>query len=594
MDYNQLKTDVAAVIRTNGNEEITGEVLQYILLQMITSLGNQFQFAGVGTSETEVGQPDENKAWIVGKGNYSNFGTTFTVAENEIGVVCYNGTFRVQKVAIGRPVDSEITPDGVNPVEGGAIAAEFAQLRAAGYLFVGLATTATEPPAELPEKVFYIASQGGTYTNFNAIVVPMGISILKWNGSAWVLEVLWRVDDAPTELSPNLILSGGVMAHLQNKVDKIDGMGLSQNSFSNHDKLKLDELPTAQEIASALDLKQDVLHFDNQPMEGSLNPVTSNGIHQSIKDFITRAVNDLLNYYTKAETYTQQQVNDLIAAVKQFNILAVPVLPEPSAETVGTLYLVPSENPGTGNVKDEWITLSITEGGHTTYYWECIGRTEIDLSNYPTFDEMNAAIAAALTDYYTQAQVDTLLATAIGNLADVDLSTDKDTILTNTATSISIAGKAQMSATSLVISRGGVTIASGTGKAVTGTENVNIGAAGTLTYLLTAVIGGVERTKEAQVVVVDPVYYGAGTSSLDITTKASARRSPAGRYNITAAQDDYIMVLVPQGMTITGMRMSGIDIPLETTTGVIVDGLSYLCYQSSNQYDAGSYVIEVY
>lgn len=151
-----------------------------------------------------------------------------------------------------------------------------------------------------------------------------------------------------------------------------------------------------------------------------------------------------------------------------------------------------------------------------------------------------------------------------------------------------------MSATSLVISRGGVTIASGTGKAVTGTENVNIGVSGTLTYLLTAVIGGVERMKEAQVVVVDPVYYGAGTSSLDITTKASARRSPAGRYNITAAQDDYIMVLVPQGMTITGMRMSGIDIPLETPTGVIVDGLSYLCYQSSNQYDAGSYVIEVY
>jgi hypothetical protein len=65
MDYNQLKTDIAEVIRTNGNEEITGEVLQYILLQMVSALGKNFQFAGVGTDQTVVGTPDENMAWIL-------------------------------------------------------------------------------------------------------------------------------------------------------------------------------------------------------------------------------------------------------------------------------------------------------------------------------------------------------------------------------------------------------------------------------------------------------------------------------------------------------------------------------------------------
>lgn len=594
MNYNQLKTDVAAVIRTNGNEEITGEVLQYILLQMIGVLGNQFQFAGVGTAETEVGTPDENKAWLVGSGHYSNFGTAFDVAENELGVVLYNGAFVVRKVTIGRPVDSQITPNGTNPVAGGAIAAEFAQLRAAGYLFVGLAVPATEPPAERPEKIFYIAAEGGTYANFGATVVPMGLSILKWNGSAWVLEIIWRVDDAPTELSNNLVLSGGVMAHLQDKVDKVPDMGLSQNSYSNHDKAKLDALPTAQEIASMLDLKQNVLTFDNQPTQGSLNPVTSNGINEAIKDFITKAVDDLVNYYTKGETYTRAQVDQMIAAIKQFNILAVPVLPEASAETVGTLYLVPSQEPGTQNVKDEYITLSKSEGGVVTYYWECIGRTEVDLSNYPTFDQMNAAIAAALAAYYTSAQVDTLIATLTGNLADIEVVVDKDTILTDTAVTINIVGRSQMTAESLVLSRGGVTIASGTGKAVTGQENVDAPVSGTLTYLLTAVIGGVTRTKEVVVEVMDAVYYGAGTQATDITTKATARRSAGGRYSIVASQDDYFFILVPQGMTIQGMKMSGLDIPVETPTGVIIDGLTYLCYQSSNQYDAGSYTIEVY
>jgi hypothetical protein len=48
------------------------------------------------------------------------------------------------------------------------------------------------------------------------------------------------------------------------------------------------------------------------------------------------------------------------------------------------------------------------------------------------------------------------------------------------------------------------------------------------------------------------------------------------------------------GMTVNGVTMSGLDIPMEVSTGVIVDGIQYLCYKSSNVYDAGSYVINVY
>ena len=593
-DYNQLKVSIAEVIRTNGNEEITGEVLQYILLEMVGALGKNYQLAGVGTTETDPGTHDENCAWIVGAGEYHNFGTAFTVAENEIGVVMYNGTYAVRKVTVGRPVDSTITAGGHNPVEGGAIAAEFAQLRAAGYLFAGLANAATVPPTERPEKIFYICAEGASYPNFGGVVVPQGISILKWNGSAWVLEVLWRVDNEATDDSANLVKSGGVKAQLDTKVDKVQGKGLSEADYTNTEKTKLGALPTAAELEEMLGLKQDVLTFDNTPTDGSINPVTSDGIFEAIKNFITKAVDDLINYYTKSQTYTKTEVDSLIAAVKQFNILAVPVLPEPSAETVGTLYLVPSENPGTENVKDEYITLSRTEGGTTTYYWECIGRTEIDLSNYTTFDDMNAAIATALADYYTKTEVDAKIAVAEGRLAELTLNVDKDVILTGAQATLSIVGRSDITASALVISRGGVTIASGTGKAVTGTENVNISDAGTLTYLLTATIGGVERTKEVTVQVVDPVYYGAGTSVLDVTTKATARKTPAGRYSITAAAGDNLFILVPQGMTVTGARLSGIELPLEVPTGIIIEGKSYLCYQSSNVYDAGTYAIDVY
>ena len=595
MDYNQLKTDIAEVIRTNGNEEITGEVLQYILLQMVSALGKNFQFAGVGTDQTVVGTPDENMAWILRSGRYQNFGTEFTVAENEFAVVTWNGSFSVAKVAVGRPVDDELTAGGVNPVEGGVVAAEFAQLRAAGYLFAGLANTGSEPPAVRTEKIFYICAEGGVYTNFNAIAVPQGISILKWNGSAWVLEVLWRVDDEATDNSHNLVKSGGVKAQLDGKVDKEVGKGLSDENYTAGEKTKLNDLPTALELMNLLSLKQDNLTFDNAPTEGSSNPVTSAGIHEAIKNFITKAVNDLLYYYTKSETYTKTEVDNLIAAIKQFNILAVPVLPVPSADTMGTLYLVPAEDQSEPtNVKDEYITLSKTEGGTTTYSWEKIGTTEIDLSNYPTFDDMNAAIATALAGYYTKSEIDSITAELEGRLAVVSIAADKSVILTNTSSQIVLTACTGVAATILTIERGGVTVGSGTGTLLVVSETVGIPAAGVLTYTLTAVIGGVTRTKTVTVDVKDAVYFGAGQDSTDIVTKATARMTPAGRYNITAADGDYIFILVPMGMTVNGVEMSGINIPMEVPTGVIVDGVQYLCYKSSNQYDAGTYIINVY
>jgi hypothetical protein len=48
------------------------------------------------------------------------------------------------------------------------------------------------------------------------------------------------------------------------------------------------------------------------------------------------------------------------------------------------------------------------------------------------------------------------------------------------------------------------------------------------------------------------------------------------------------------GMLVNDVEMSGINIPMEVPTGVIVDGIQYLCYKSSNQYDAGTYIINVY
>lgn len=594
MNYEQLKTDIAAFIRMNGNEEITGEVLQYVLLLMVEILGKDYQFAGIGTSSTEVDEPDENLFWILRSGSYENFGTPFEVAENEFGIVMYNGTFAVQKIAVGRPVDDSLTEGGQNPVEGGIIYAEFAKLRAAGYLFAGLATKTSTPPAERPEKIFYLATQGGVYTNYGGINLQKGLNVIYWNGSTWTGEHIFTITDEIEAAGEGLPTSGTVYEALDGKVDKEEGKGLSDQNFTNTEKQKLGDLPTAAELVEMLGLKQDVLTWDNAPTEGSTHAIYSGAVYEAIKDFITKAVDDLINYYTKSQTYTKSEVDTLIAAIKQFKILSVQELPEASADTLGTLYLVPSENPGVQNVKDEYITLTRTEDGYTSYYWECIGKTEIDLSNYPTIQEMNDAIAGALVAYYTSTEVDAQIAAAIGAIADLTLEVSNPLILTNTSVAMTVTGRTQVAAETLTLKRGTSLVATGLGAVITAIDDINIQAAGTVTYFLEATIGGVERVKEITVQVVDPVYYGAGSQASDITTKASARKTPAGRYDIAVTSGQHFFILVPSDMVVNGMRMSGVDIPVEAATGVVVDDKSYLCYQSSNAYDAGNYVIEVY
>lgn len=94
------------------------------------------------------------------------------------------------------------------------------------------------------------------------------------------------------------------------------------------------------------------------------------------------------NYYTKEE------IDNLVEAIKQFNIQIVNTLPEASESTMFTIYLIPSSNPKTTNSKDEYITVK----NGNNYSWEQVGSTEIDLSGYSTTEEMNAAILSGLNN----------------------------------------------------------------------------------------------------------------------------------------------------------------------------------------------------
>lgn len=99
-DYANLKNAIRSAIKANGNNEITGNLLQQILVSMVSNLGAAFQFGGVATQSTNPGTPDFNVAYIAGPGTYQNMGGS-VVPSGYIGVIAYNGSWGVQLISVG-------------------------------------------------------------------------------------------------------------------------------------------------------------------------------------------------------------------------------------------------------------------------------------------------------------------------------------------------------------------------------------------------------------------------------------------------------------------------------------------------------------
>lgn len=92
-----------------------------------------------------------------------------------------------------------------------------------GYLYKGVATPATDPSTP-DEKVFYLASEAGTYTNFGGIVVAAGeVAIIKGSGSSWSKDAtgINAMNASPDTINGGTKLSqaGKVVANVADQAD---------------------------------------------------------------------------------------------------------------------------------------------------------------------------------------------------------------------------------------------------------------------------------------------------------------------------------------------------------------------------------------
>ena len=108
-NYKNLKTSIDANIKQNGNQEITGPILNSVLNQMVNILGTGYQFAGVATLDpaTNPSTPDAKVFYIAnGKGKYTNFGG-LAVTQDKVVVLYWDTAWH--KVATGIASQAKLT-----------------------------------------------------------------------------------------------------------------------------------------------------------------------------------------------------------------------------------------------------------------------------------------------------------------------------------------------------------------------------------------------------------------------------------------------------------------------------------------------------
>ena len=163
-----------------------------------------------------------------------------------------------------------------------------------------------------------------------------------------------------------------------NKVEKETGKGLSTNDYTTSEKEKLAGLS----------------NYNDTEIRGLINAVDG----RIPTDYITSGAltTSLANYYLKSETYTKQEVANLISTISTFRATIVTTLPTSNISST-TIYLVSKSDSENNDYYDEYIYINNA--------WEMIGNTKLDLTNYYTKTETNTLLSTKASSDHTHTDV---------------------------------------------------------------------------------------------------------------------------------------------------------------------------------------------
>ena len=96
--YQAIKAAVNAYIKTNGRQEITGAILNAVMISTIDSLGRFFQFVGNAVPDTDPGNFDQNIAYLASTpGTYTHLGG-FALDPGEVAILKFDGEWNKESL----------------------------------------------------------------------------------------------------------------------------------------------------------------------------------------------------------------------------------------------------------------------------------------------------------------------------------------------------------------------------------------------------------------------------------------------------------------------------------------------------------------
>ena len=234
-NYQVLISSMEAVIKENGQEEITGVILQNTLRAIIQTLGAECQFGGVVTPDTNPGTLDYNVAYIGGPGTYPNLGGV-TVNAGYIGVFSNkSGSWAMTPfeltIADNAVTTAKIANDAVETAKIKDKNVTMAKLADAvvntimeGNVFGGILNPGTLPTGQL-RSTFYLVTQSGAYGSIS-VNESEGFCLLTYDktGASWSKSVIGVPFDIAETLEHKadidgfyMTLGAGVAANLMGR-----------------------------------------------------------------------------------------------------------------------------------------------------------------------------------------------------------------------------------------------------------------------------------------------------------------------------------------------------------------------------------------
>lgn len=181
------------------------------------------------------------------------------------------------------------------------------------------------------------------------------------------------VDSTLNNNSSNAIQNKAVYNALEGKAniehthdsEDIEGLSTVATSGSFTDLINRPAIP---KLLSQL--VNDMGYITNADIDRSVN------LSEYVNDvgFVTSSVNNLTNYYNKANSYSKTEINNMLDGLSTFEIRIVEELPETGESSC--FYLIKNEDNENSNYYDEYLWIGEN--------FELIGNTKVDLSDYLT------------------------------------------------------------------------------------------------------------------------------------------------------------------------------------------------------------------